>query len=72
MQCKADLVCGSRFIGVESHRVVYFWHMIGNKFLTTLSNMFTNINLTDMETCYKIFKPGLGRKIYIAILLFLG
>lgn len=53
---KADVVFGSRFAGGRPHRVVYFWHMVGNKFLTTLSNMFTNINLTDMETCYKAFR----------------
>ncbi len=53
---RADVVYGSRFIGGESHRVLYFWHSIGNKFLTLLSNMFTNLNLTDMEVCYKVFK----------------
>lgn len=53
---KADVVYGSRFIGGESHRVLYFWHSVGNKFLTLLSNMFTNLNLTDMEVCYKAFK----------------
>jgi glycosyltransferase involved in cell wall biosynthesis len=53
---KADVVYGSRFIGGESHRVLYFWHSIGNRFLTLLSNMFTNLNLTDMEVCYKAFK----------------
>lgn len=53
---KADVVFGSRFAGGEPHRVVYFWHMMGNKFLTLLSNMFTNLNLTDMETCYKCFR----------------
>jgi len=53
---RADVVFGSRFMGGGPHRVVYFWHMIGNKFLTLLSNMFTNINLTDMETCYKLFR----------------
>lgn len=53
---KADVVFGSRFIGGESHRVLYFWHSIGNKGLTLLSNLFTNLNLTDMEVCYKIFK----------------
>jgi glycosyltransferase involved in cell wall biosynthesis len=53
---KADVVYGSRFIGGESHRVLYFWHSIGNRFLTLLSNMFTNLNLTDMEVCYKVFK----------------
>jgi glycosyltransferase involved in cell wall biosynthesis len=52
---RADVVFGSRFIG-ESHRVLYFWHYIGNKCLTLLSNFFTNLNLTDMETCYKVFK----------------
>lgn len=53
---KADVVYGSRFIGSESHRVLYFWHSLGNRFLTLLSNMFTNLNLTDMEVCYKVFK----------------
>ncbi|MER3415679.1 MAG: glycosyl transferase [Gemmataceae bacterium] len=52
---RADVVFGSRFIG-ESHRVLYFWHYVANKILTTLSNMFTNLNLTDMETCYKVFR----------------
>jgi glycosyltransferase involved in cell wall biosynthesis len=52
---RADVVFGSRFIG-ESHRVLYFWHSIANRMLTTLSNMFTNLNLTDMETCYKVFR----------------
>ena len=52
----ADVVYGSRFAGGQAHRVLYFWHMIGNKFLTFLSNAFTNLNLTDMETCYKVFK----------------
>jgi len=52
---KADVVYGSRFVGSDAHRVLYFWHMVGNKFLTLLSNMFTNLNLTDMETCYKVF-----------------
>jgi glycosyltransferase involved in cell wall biosynthesis len=51
----ADVVYGSRFTG-ESHRVLYYWHYVGNRFLTTLSNMFTNLNLTDMETCYKAFR----------------
>ena len=62
---KADVVFGSRFMGAEAHRVVYFWHMIGNKFLTLLSNMFTGINLTDMETCYKVFRTEVLRKITI-------
>jgi glycosyltransferase involved in cell wall biosynthesis len=52
----ADVVFGSRFLGGRPHRVVYFWHMVGNRFLTLLSNMFTNLNLTDMETCYKAFR----------------
>ena len=51
----ADVVYGSRFMGGNPHRVIFFWHTIGNKFLTFLSNMFTNLNLTDMETCYKMF-----------------
>ena len=53
---RADVVYGSRFLGSESHRVLYFWHSVGNKFLTFLSNCFTNLNLTDMETCYKLFR----------------
>jgi glycosyltransferase involved in cell wall biosynthesis len=52
----AEVVYGSRFMSGRPHRVVYFWHMVGNKFLTLLSNMFTNLNITDMETCYKLFK----------------
>jgi glycosyltransferase involved in cell wall biosynthesis len=56
LQNNADVVYGSRFSGGEAHRVLYFWHMIGNKFLTLVSNMFTNINLTDMETGYKVFR----------------
>jgi glycosyltransferase involved in cell wall biosynthesis len=52
---KADVVYGSRFAGHGAHRVLYFWHYIGNKFLTLLSNIFTNLNLTDMESCYKVF-----------------
>ena len=62
---KADVVFGSRFMGAEAHRVVYFWHMVGNKFLTLLSNMFTNLNLTDMETCYKVFRREVLSKIAI-------
>lgn len=60
---KADIVYGSRFIGGESHRVLYFWHSLGNQFLTLLSNMFTDLNLTDMETCYKVFKRSILEKI---------
>lgn len=52
---KADVVYGSRFMGGDEHRVLYYWHSLGNKFLTQLSNMFTDLNLTDMETCYKVF-----------------
>lgn len=52
----ADVVYGSRFMGGRPHRILFFWHTIGNKFLTFLSNMFTNLNLSDMETCYKVFK----------------
>ena len=61
----ADAVYGSRFTGGNPHRVVYFWHMVGNKFLTLLSNMFTDINLTDMETCYKMIKKETIQKIKI-------
>jgi len=53
---KADVVYGSRFLGDHPHRVLYYWHYLGNKFLTMLSNCFTNLNLTDMETCYKVFR----------------
>jgi len=62
---EADAVFGSRFMGGRPHRVVYFWHMMGNKLLTLLSNMFTNLNLTDMETCYKAFKLDLIKGIII-------
>lgn len=61
----ADVVYGSRFAGGNAHRVVYFWHMVGNKMLTLLSNMFTNINLSDMETCYKAFKREIIQSIDI-------
>lgn len=59
----ADVVFGSRFAGGGAHRVLYFWHMMGNKFLTLLSNMMTNLNLTDMEVCYKVFKRDILRRI---------
>ena len=59
----ADVVYGSRFIGGSAHRILFFWHTIGNKFLTFLSNFFTNLNLTDMETCYKLFKTSIIKKI---------
>jgi len=62
---KADVVYGSRFLGGEAKRVVYFWHMVGNKFLTALSNIFTNINLSDMETCYKAFRRDIISKVQI-------
>jgi glycosyltransferase involved in cell wall biosynthesis len=61
----ADVVFGSRFLSGRPHRVVYFWHMVGNRFLTLLSNMFTNLNLTDMETCYKVFRRELLQRITI-------
>jgi glycosyltransferase involved in cell wall biosynthesis len=61
---KADVVYGSRFIG-EPHRVLYYWHTLGNKFLTEFSNMFTNLNLTDMEVCYKVFRKSVLDRIDI-------
>ena len=60
----ADVVYGSRFMGGNPHRILFFWHSVGNRFLTFLSNMFTNLNLTDMETCYKLFRVEIIRKIY--------
>lgn len=60
---QADVVYGSRFIGGKPHRILFFWHSIGNKFLTSLSNLFTNLNLTDMETCYKLFDAKLIKGI---------
>jgi glycosyltransferase involved in cell wall biosynthesis len=65
LEGKADVVYGSRFIGSDPHRVVYFWHRVGNGFLTLLSNMFTNLNLTDMETCYKAFRREIIQSIEI-------
>lgn len=62
---KADAVFGSRFIGSQEHRVLYFWHSLGNKFLTLLSNMFTNLNLTDMETCYKAVRREILQSVAI-------
>ena len=59
----ADVVYGSRFIGGKPHRILFFWHSIGNKVLTTMSNMFTNLNLTDMETCYKLFRADIVKGI---------
>jgi glycosyltransferase involved in cell wall biosynthesis len=65
LEGRADVVYGSRFAGGEAHRVLFFWHMVGNKFLTLLSNMFTNLNLTDMETGYKLFTRAVYTKINI-------
>src|SRR5262249_1487873 len=65
LEDRADVVFGSRFMGGRPHRVVYFWHMVGNRFLTLLSNMFTNVNLTDMEACYKVFRPELLNHIAV-------
>jgi glycosyltransferase involved in cell wall biosynthesis len=62
---QADVVFGSRFMGGDAHRVAYFWHMVGNRFLTLMSNMATNLNLTDMETCYKVFRREVLKKIVI-------
>ncbi|MFN9665374.1 MAG: glycosyltransferase family 2 protein, partial [Bacteroidota bacterium] len=59
----ADVVYGSRFIGGNPHRILFFWHSIGNKVLTFLSNMFTNLNLTDMETCYKLFRADILKSL---------
>ena len=61
----ADIVYGSRFISATPHRVLYFWHKVGNSFLTLMSNMFTNLNLTDMETCYKVFRREIIQSIQI-------
>jgi glycosyltransferase involved in cell wall biosynthesis len=61
----ADVVYGSRFISSQPHRVLYYWHSVGNRFLTTLSNMFTNLNLTDMETCYKAFRREVIQSVTI-------
>jgi glycosyltransferase involved in cell wall biosynthesis len=62
---RADVVYGSRFLGSGMHRVLYYWHSVGNRFLTMLSNMFTNLNLTDMETCYKVFRREILKDIRI-------
>ena len=59
----ADVVYGSRFLGGKPHRILFFWHTLGNKFLTTLSNMFSNLNLTDMETCYKLFNAQMLKSL---------
>jgi glycosyltransferase involved in cell wall biosynthesis len=61
----ADVVYGSRFVGQQPHRILFFWHSIGNKMLTFFSNMFTNLNLTDMETCYKLFRSDIIKKLVL-------
>ncbi len=61
----ADVVYGSRFMGGRPHRILFFWHSIGNKFLTFLSNAFTNLNLTDMETCYKLFRADMVKQLQL-------
>lgn len=61
----ADVVYGSRFLGGKPHRILFFWHSIGNKYLTFVSNMFTNLNLTDMETCYKLFRAEIIKSLYL-------
>jgi len=63
LEGKADVVYGSRFTGSEAHRVLFFWHMVGNRLLTLLSNVATNLNLTDMETCYKMFRADVLKRV---------
>ena len=65
LEGKADVVFGSRFMGAEPHRVLFFWYRLGNTLLTFLSNMFTNLNLTDMETCYKVFRREIIQSVRI-------
>ena len=65
MSGKADVVFGSRFTGSDAHRVLYYWHSVGNKMLTTFSNMATGVNLTDMEVCYKMFRREIIQQIKI-------
>jgi len=65
LEDKADVVFGSRFTGSDSHRVIYFWHSVGNRMLTLLSNMLTDLNLTDMEVCYKVFRREILQKLTI-------
>lgn len=65
LEDKADVVFGSRFVGSEAHRVLFFWHMIGNRLLTLMSNAMTNLNLTDMETCYKVIRADALKRIRI-------
>ena len=63
LEGKADVVYGSRFMGGDAHRVLFFWHYVGNRFLTLLSNALTNLNLSDMETCYKLFRTEILRRV---------
>ena len=63
LDADADVVYGSRFIGGNAHRILFFWHTLGNKFLTFLSNMFTNMNISDMETCYKLFRSDIVKSL---------
>jgi glycosyltransferase involved in cell wall biosynthesis len=65
LEDRADVVYGSRFVGGESHRVLYFWHYLGNRVLTLMSNAFTNLNLSDMETCYKVFRREVLQQVTI-------
>ena len=65
LQDKADVVFGSRFAGSSAHRVLYFWHSVGNRFITLFSNMLSNVNLTDVETCYKLFRKSILNQITI-------
>lgn len=65
LEGKADVVYGSRFMGSKPHRILFFWHSLGNRMLTTMSNMFTNLNLTDMETCYKLFRADILKSLYL-------
>jgi glycosyltransferase involved in cell wall biosynthesis len=64
-KAEADVVYGSRFVGHQPHRILFYWHSKGNKFLTGLSNMMTNLNLTDMETCYKLIRSSIAKEIKI-------
>ena len=65
MEGRADVVYGSRFMGSKPHRILFYWHSIGNRLLTRLSNMLTNLNLTDMETCYKLFRSDIIKSLYL-------
>jgi glycosyltransferase involved in cell wall biosynthesis len=65
LKANADVVYGSRFAGGNPHRILFYWHSIGNRFLTSLSNMFTNLNLTDMETCYKLVRTDIAKSLFL-------